>query len=62
MLLNLLGNVIKDSRECSRGFPGMFEKFPGNLNFDLFLEILLVFLAKFAVKLLQNNGKKTLTG
>ena len=37
------GSVLEDSRECSRGFRGMFGKIPVNLNFDLFLEILLVF-------------------
>ena len=34
MLLKILG-------ECSSGFREMFKKIPGNLNFDLFLEILL---------------------
>ena len=29
MLLKILGNVIKDSGECSRGFQGMFEKISG---------------------------------
>ena len=37
------GNVIKDSGESSRTFREMFQKIPGNINFDLFLEILLVF-------------------
>ena len=32
MLLKILGNVIKDSGECSRGFHGMFEKIPGNFR------------------------------
>ena len=34
MLLKILGNVIKDSGECSRGFQGMFEKIPGNVPED----------------------------
>ena len=38
------GNVQEDSGECSRGFRGIFKKIPRNLNFGLFLEILLVFL------------------
>ena len=32
MLLKILGNVIKDSGECSRGFQGMFEKISGNVQ------------------------------
>ena len=47
-------NVPEDSRECYQRFREMFEKIPGNVqatsrewklleNFDLFLEILLVF-------------------
>ena len=62
LLLNLLGNVIKDSRECSRGFPGMFEKFPGNLNFDLFLEILLVFQQSLLLNCYKTMEKKHLLG
>ena len=45
------GERYKDSGECSRGFREMFQRIPGNvqedseqLNFDLFLETLLVFL------------------
>ena len=44
MLLKTPGNVIKDSGDCSSGFRGMFKKIPGNLNFDLFLEIVIVFI------------------
>ena len=39
MFLRIPGNVRADSWECSGGFQGM----QGNLNFDLFLEIVLVF-------------------
>ena len=38
----------------------MFKKIQGNLNFDLFREILLVFSSSFAGKLLQNNEKQQL--
>ena len=31
MLKKIPGNVRKDSRECSRGFRGMFHKIPGNV-------------------------------
>ena len=31
MLEKILGNIIKDSEECSRGFVGRFKKFPGNV-------------------------------
>ena len=37
------GNVEEDSGKCSRRFRGMFQKIPGNLNLDLFCEILLIF-------------------
>ena len=37
------GNAQKDSGQCSRRFQGMFKKILWNLNFDLCLEILLVF-------------------
>ena len=74
MFQKIPGNAIKHSGECSRRFRGMFQKIPRNVpedsgecsrrfrnpNFDLFLEILLVFLSNFAVKLLQNNRKKQL--
>ena len=43
MLLKIPGNIPENSGECSRRFQGMFKKIPGNLIFDLFLEILLVF-------------------
>ena len=43
MLEKIPGNVTKNSGECSRGFRRMLLKIPGNLNFDLFLETLLVF-------------------
>ena len=36
-------DVREDSGECSSNFQRMFEKIPANQNFDLFLEILLVF-------------------
>ena len=32
MLLKILGNVVKDSGECSRRFQGMFEKVSGNIQ------------------------------
>ena len=35
---------------------GMFQKIPGNLNFNLFLEILLVFLSNFTVKLVWGGA------
>ena len=41
---NILENVAKHSGECPQKFQGIsFQKIPGNLNFDLFREILLVF-------------------
>ena len=50
MFKTIPGNVQEDSRECSKRFwgmfkriPGMFERIPGNLNLDLFCEILLIF-------------------
>ena len=43
MFEQIPGNVRKDSGECSSRFRGMFKKIPVNLNFDFFLEILLVF-------------------
>ena len=36
-------DVREDSGECSSNFQRMFKKIPANQNFDLFLEILLVF-------------------
>ena len=56
---NIPGNVPEDSGECWRRFRGMFERIPGNiqedsrgmlrkisgnLNLDLFCEILLIFI------------------
>ena len=50
MFKKIPGNVPEDSGECSRRSRGMLLKIPGNVpedsgnpNFDLFLEILLVF-------------------
>ena len=55
------GNVAEDSGECSKRFRGMFkkiqgmyERIPGNLNLDLFCEILLVF-----YEILLLNSEKT---
>ena len=40
----ILGNLLEDSGNVLiLAFRGMLEKIPGNLNFDLFLEIFLVF-------------------
>ena len=47
-------NFQEDSGECSRGFRGMFN--PGNLNFDLFSEMLLIFLSNSAIKLRKSKG------
>ena len=46
ILEKILGNVIKDSRECSRRFPGMLSKIPGNVPED-FGECYLRFLGIF---------------
>ena len=43
MFKKIQGNVRADSGECSERFRGMFKKIAVNLNFDLFLEILLAF-------------------
>ena len=43
MFEKIPGNFQEDSGECSRGFQGMFKKIRGNLNLDLFYEILLIF-------------------
>ena len=58
MLLKIPGNAPEDFRECSRRCRGIFQRvpenvrkdsgecsrrIPGNLSFDLFLEISLVF-------------------
>ena len=43
MFPKILDNVPEDSGECSRRFRGMLKKIPGNLNLDLFCEILLIF-------------------
>ena len=43
MYKKIPGNVRKDSGEFSRRFRGMFKKIRGNLNLDLFYEILLIF-------------------
>ena len=37
------GTECEECRECSERFRGIFKKILVNLNFDLFLEILLVF-------------------
>ena len=66
ILLKIPGNAREDSGECSRRFRGMFKKIPGNPNFDLFLEILLVFYQILLLscyktiekKLLSNSSKK----
>ena len=47
-------NDRKDSEECSRRLGGMYERTPGNLNLDLFCEILLIF-----YQILQLNYEKT---
>ena len=44
MLKKTPGNVRKDSGECLRRFPEMFEKVPKNLTLDLYCEILLIFI------------------
>ena len=61
VFLNIPGNVAEDSGECSKRFRGMFKKtqemydrIPGNLNLDLFCEILLIF-----YQILQLNCEKT---
>ena len=51
---NIPGNVSEDSGECSRRFRGMFKKISGNLNLDLFCEILLIF-----YQILQLKCEKT---
>ena len=64
MLKKILGNVKKDSGECSKRFWRMFKKIPGkvqedsgeNLNLDLFCEILLIF-----YQILQLNCDKITT-
>ena len=54
MFKKIPGNVQRDSGECSRGFPGMLNKISGNLNLDLFCEILLIF-----YQILQLKCEKT---
>ena len=61
------GNAQKDSGQCSRRFQGMFKKIPGNVQedsvkskFRFMSRNLACLLSNFAVKLLQNNGKKQL--
>ena len=55
MFEEIPGNVPEDYGECSRGFRGrfggMFERIPGNLNLDLFCEILLIILSNSAINL-----------
>ena len=54
MFPKILDNVPEDSGECSRRFRGMLKKIPGNLNLDLFCEILLIF-----YQILELNCGKT---
>ena len=54
MFPKILDNVPEDSGECSRRFRGMLKKIPGNLNLDLFCEILLIF-----YQILELSGGKT---
>ena len=66
MLLKILGSVMKDSRNCSRRYPGMFKKIPGNLNLDIFREMMLVFIKfyyqdQIATKLEQKKQKNPKT-
>ena len=56
MFKKIPGNVQEDSGECSRRFQGMLKKISGNLNLDLFCEILLIFLSNSAIKLRKNKG------
>ena len=51
---NIPGNIPEDSGECSRRFRGMLKKISGNLNLDLFCEILLIF-----YQILQLKCEKT---
>ena len=51
------GNVIKDSGECSRRLWRMFRKIPG---ISIYFVKSCLFLLNFAVKLLENIGKKQL--
>ena len=51
---NIPGNVTKDSGECSRIFRGMLKEISGNLNLDLFCEILVTF-----YQILQLKCEKT---
>ena len=67
MLRKILGNVPENSGECLRRFQGMFKKIPGNVQEDsgksksrFMSRNLACLLSNFAVKLLQNNGKKQL--
>ena len=54
MFTRIPGNVPDDSGECSRRFQGMLMKISGNLNLDLFCEMLLIF-----YQILQLNCEKT---
>ena len=67
MFQGIPGNVCEDSGKCSRRFQEMLLKIPGNVRADSreskfwFISWNLpCFLPNFAVKLLQNNGKKQL--
>ena len=53
MFEKIPGNVQEDSGECFTRFRGMFEKIPGDLNLDLFCEVLLIF-----YQILQLNCEK----
>ena len=44
MFQRIPGNIPADSGKCSERFRGMLKKIPLNLNFNLLLEILLVFI------------------
>ena len=67
MFGKILRNVPENSGECLRRFQGMFKKIPGNVQEDsgksksqFMSRNLACLLSSFAVKLLQNNGKKQL--
>ena len=60
MFQRIPGNVIKDSGECSGGLQEMFKQIPGNLNFDLVLEIFLVFYQFLLLNCYKTMEKKLL--
>ena len=60
MFQRIPGNVIKDFGECSGGFQEMFKQIPGNLNFDLVLEIFLVFYQFLLLNCYKTMEKKLL--